>query len=175
WLHNDTTLVIDGGSSWSEGRPGCPVVRQPVCEPPQSQRLGVLQRPPFAGSGGEPLDLVVPVASFSVRGPVANVPVRTVGGRPALGVTVTVAQLQPLLGGLQAAGNWRELYPTDTAEVWLDRATMVPVSITVRATAGVDRDRWAAVRGYVDAPGAVELQVAVRPHALNGAVPAGAF
>ena len=42
WLHNDTTLVIDGGRSWTEGRPGCPVVRQPVCEPPEPQRLAVV-------------------------------------------------------------------------------------------------------------------------------------
>ena len=30
WLHTDTTLVIDGSRSWSEGRSRCPVVRQPV-------------------------------------------------------------------------------------------------------------------------------------------------
>ena len=174
WVANDTSVVIDRDRSWSQGPPACPVTRQPECEPSLPQRLAVEERHPFSDDG-EALNLVVPVASFSVPGSRTELPVRTIAGRSALGITVTVAQLRPVLSALQAAGNWRELYDADRAEVWLDQASMVPLAITVRASGGVDRDRWAAARAYRDPPGDVELELEVGTIAINRALPADAF
>ena len=175
WVPNDVTVVADGDRSWSRGPVPCPSSPQPACAPARP-RLDALQgREPFAEAAPVPLDLVLPVRSFTLA---ANPPLlgsRRIDGRAAVGVRTTVAQVQPLLDGLRQVGNWRQLYPADPVELWLDDAALVPLALRVRPAADADRDWWAARHGYRDAAGSTILAVDLRHVAVNEPLGAGAF
>jgi hypothetical protein len=175
WRPADVVVVGTPTERWSQGMPACPVAALPGCQPPGPRPDAVNNREPFAADIPAALDLVVPVGSFNVPVPTESLPTRSMAGRTAIGVSVTVAQLAPLLGGLEQAGNWRELYPADPVEVWLDRASLVPLEVTVRAASGPDRARWAVLRGYVDQAGAPILELALSQVAVNVALPSGSF
>jgi hypothetical protein len=83
--------------------------------------------------------------------------------------------VQPLLDGLRSAGDWRQLHPADHVELWLDDASLVPLSLRVRPAAGADRDWWAVRHGYRDAAGSTLLAVDLRDVAVNEPLRAGAF
>ncbi|HSS09699.1 MAG TPA: zf-HC2 domain-containing protein, partial [Acidimicrobiales bacterium] len=133
WRRNDISVVVAEDRWWSSGFPACPVALEPSCEPPAPRQRAVINREPFALDSPSGLDLVVPVASFDIPTAPSTLPSRQVSGRPAIGVETTVAQLAPRLSGLQQAGNWRELFPADPVELWLDQSNLVPLALTVRA------------------------------------------
>lgn len=181
WTPNDTTVAVDGATSWRRGPPPCPAPVQPTCAAADRRTEAVTGRLPFAASAPVPLELVLPVDSLSVGGAITDLGTRTVAGRDAVGVTVDAAHVAPLLDGVTGTGNWREIHPTDRTEVWLDATTLVPLRVTVHAAEGPTRQRWAARRGYDDAPGdapileltLTDLELGAAPGAVEQPAPPG--
>lgn len=153
WRDNDVTVVVDEATAWSRGRVGCPVSALPDCAPDDPRTTVVSGREPFDATESVPLDLVVPVDSFARATTQSATTPRRVDGRAAVEVTVPVSQLQPLLDGVLAVGNWRAFHPTDQATVALDEGHGIPLRVEVTASPGTERERWAATLGYDDAPG----------------------
>lgn len=162
WRPNDVTAIVDRDQSWRSGLAACPRETQPSCTPANPRILGASDREPFPDAEPTPLDLVVPVTSFAGGGHSVSLGEQTVSGRNALGVEVTVAQADPVLDGILASGNWRELHPTDRVQLWLDRRSLVPLRLDVFAAQSLERDRWAATRGYTDDPSRPILEVRLR-------------
>jgi hypothetical protein len=175
WVHDDVRLVVDGDTWWTSGPRACPVEALPECTPDAPDTSVVRGREPFATDSPVPLDLVTPVASFGAGGDPARLGERTIAGRGAVGVRTTAARVEPLLAGLAPAGNLRGVAPSDDADVWLDRATLVPLAVTVRAASGPDRAAWGASRGYADAPGSVILAVSLSDVVVNEPLLRGSF
>jgi hypothetical protein len=159
WVRNDVDVVVAEDRAWSSGPAACPLEAQPGCSQPEPRVRLLTGREPFADAALAPLDVVVPVASFDRTSAPVVIGTRTIAGREARGVSVTVAQVGPLLDGFLGAGNWRALYPGDRAEVWLDDASLVPLALSVVATDSPERARWGANRGYHDVPGTTVLQI----------------
>ena len=150
WVENDGDLVTRSDATWSRGVAACPVSALPGCTP-IDPRIRVVSNPePFSAPLPAALDLVVPVRSFALSGPVEHIGSSTIAGRATTGVAVTAAQVDPLLDTLTRAGNWRELHPSDEVEVWLDDETLVPLALSVRASDDPARQAWAVAAGYDD-------------------------
>jgi hypothetical protein len=175
WVRDDVTLVATGERWWTRGPRGCPAEAQPDCTPRAPQVRLVQRREPFADHTPAPLDLVTPVRSFTPAAAPAPLGTRRVGGRDAVGVATTAAQVAPLLAGLAPAGNLRAFHPADPAELWLDRDALVPLALRVAVAGGGERRRWAVARGYPDRPGQVVLELTLRGVRLNRPLEAGAF
>jgi hypothetical protein len=175
WARNDVTLVVTGDRWWTRGPRGCPAEAQPACTPRAPQVRLVERREPFADATPVPLDLVTPVRSFTPAAAPVPLGAGRVGGRAAVGVATTAAQVAPLLAGLAPAGNLRAFHPGDPVELWLDEAALVPLALRVTVAAGGERQRWAAAHGYPDRPGQVVLELTLRGVRLNGPLEAGAF
>ncbi len=156
WHDNDVTVVVDEATAWSRGRVGCPVSALPDCAPDTPRTTVVTGREPFDTAEAVPLELVVPVGSFATAPTAADTRTQTVDGRAAVEVTVAVAQLRPMLDAVLDVGAWRALHPTDEATVALDAEYGIPLRVEVAASAGTERDRWAATLGYDD-PAAATL------------------
>ncbi|MGQ0825443.1 MAG: zf-HC2 domain-containing protein [Actinomycetota bacterium] len=160
WMPNDVDIVVDDDQSWARAVASCPREALPACTPREPRARGITGREPFPERAPAPLDLVVPLRSFAFGAPVLEVRTRTIDGRRAIGVQVTVAQVAPLLQGLLAVGNWRPLHPTDTVALWLDEGALVPLALEVTAGTSEERRAWAARRGLeVDGP-VLSLQLA---------------
>lgn len=166
WRRHDVHAVIAEDRAWSSGAAPCPVVSMPGCIPSEPRIEMIEGRRPFA-DGATPLDLVVPVHSFTPAVEPPSVGTRTRDGRDEVGVEVSVAQAEPLLDALFAAGNWRELHRSDRVELWLDADHLVPVALTVRASETEDRTIWATARGYAESAGEALLEVRLRDVRLN--------
>jgi len=177
WRRSDLTLVVSGDRWWTRAQRACPAEALPACAPATPQVRLVERREPFAEATPVPLDLVGPVRSFTPAGAGTSLGSRRVAGRAATGVAVTAAQAAPLLGGLApaGAGNLRALHPSDRVELWLDRAALVPLAVTVTAAPGDERRAWAAAHGYRDRPGQVILELTLSRVSLNRPLEAGAF
>jgi len=175
WPHNTVTFVVNGAQAWDSGPVPCPPGAEPACAPLEPRVRATDGREPFAADLPAPLDLVVPVRSFAVTGSAPALADRRVGGRAAIGVRTTAAQIDPLLAGLRRAGNWRDFYPSDRVDLWLDKTSLVPLLVNVYAAGGPDHRAWAAGRGYVDRPGDQLLSIELHHVVVNGAVPANAF
>jgi hypothetical protein len=175
WARNDVTLVVTGDRWWTRGPRGCPAEAQPACTPRAPEVRLVERREPFADATPVPLDLVTPVRSFTPAAAPVPLGAGRVGGRAAVGVATTAAQVAPLLAGLAPAGNLRAVHPGDPVELWLDEAALVPLALRVTVAAGGERQRWAAAHGYPDRPGQVVLELTLRGVRLNGPLEAGAF
>lgn len=167
WVRNDVALVVNEDEWWTSGPRNCPVEAQPTCTPETPRTRVVEGREPFADATPIPLDLVVPVRSFTLSAPPEVIGDRVVDGRETVGVAVTAAQAAPLLDALRPAGNLRDFHPADRVELWLERETLVPLAFRVIAAGGSDRSRWAASRGYVDEPGTAVLEVEATSVAIN--------
>ncbi|HUH07769.1 MAG TPA: zf-HC2 domain-containing protein [Egibacteraceae bacterium] len=175
WVPNDVAVVITPGQRWSAGPAACPREALPSCMSPEPRVESLRGREPFPVLDPAPLDLVVPVRSFSDAGPPEPLGRRSVGERAAVGVAVTAAQADPLLQGLRQAGAWREIHPGDRVELWLDEQALVPLALSVIPSDDPERALWAARRGYRDAAAAPYLEVAFEGVRLNGEVPEAAF
>ncbi|MGZ4705874.1 MAG: hypothetical protein ACXWCM_13485, partial [Acidimicrobiales bacterium] len=105
-------------------------------------------REPFDPAGWSALEVVVPVDAFG-RDPGAVVPTH-LGGRPAWQITTTVGQIGELLGAFRTGLDWQPLDASDTATLWLDRDTGVPLRIEITPAADPDRAAWAARQGLVE-------------------------
>lgn len=175
WVHNDVDLVVTADEWWTRGPRDCPVQALPACTPRDPRVRSVRAREPFSAGSPAPLDLVVPVRSFTNSAPPAALDSRRVAGRDTVGVVVSAAQVAPLLDGLRPAGNLRSLHPADAVRLWLDSRTLVPLRLEAVAGGGADRRRWAASRGYVDRPGSILLDVRLGDVRVNGPVAVGGF
>ena len=175
WRANDTDLVITEGRWWSRGPAACPVQLQPGCSLNQPRLRALTQREPFATDSPAPLDVVLPARSFSVPTGTTRLRTGTVAGRSAIGLRTTVAEVTPILSGLRSVGNWRDLYPGDEVDVWLDGDHLVPLELTVRPAADAARSRWAAEHGYRDPPGTVLLDVSLSEVEVNRGLPGDSF
>ena len=175
WPANTTAFVVDGSRAWDSGPVACPPGSEPACAP-VAPRVRVTEgREPFAADLPAPLDLIVPVRSFAVNGSAPGLADTHVDGRKAIGVRTTVAQIDPLLAGLRRAGNWRDFYPADRADLWLDASSLVPLRVEIFAAGGADHRAWAAARGYVDRPGDRLLSIELSHVVVNGTVAQSAF
>ncbi len=170
WVPNHTDYVASDGVVWWRGPAPCPAELQPGCTPAEPQVTAVVAAEPFPDATPLPLDLVVPTASFTGSGMLRPLGEQVIGGRSAIGVEVTAAQLDPLLDGLRRAGNWREIHPGDRVELWLDREALVPLALAVFPSPGDDRAVWAARRGYSDRGGAPILEVAWQRVAIDAGI-----
>jgi hypothetical protein len=166
WRRHDVHAVIAEDLAWSSGAAPCPVVSMPGCIPWEPRTEVIEGRRPFA-DGAIPLDLVVPVRSFTPAVEPTSLGTRIRDGRDEVGVEVSVAQAEPLLDALLAAGNWRELHRSDRVELWLDADHLVPVALTVRASGTEDRAIWATARGLPEPAGGTLLEVRLRDVRLN--------
>lgn len=157
---NDLELVVDGSRAWSTGLQGCPIGAQPSClGAPRSRVTTGLA--PFAPDRVAPLDLIVPTGAFL---PGAALDATEAGGTVA--IDTTVARLRHTVDGLRSAGALRDVHPTDTVHLVLDRAAFTIRRLTVRAGDSAAREAWAASYGYTEAPGTVVLDLSVREGAL---------
>ncbi len=171
WVPNHTEYVATEGIVWWRGPAPCPAEAQPGCTPQEPAVTAVVGTEPFPAATPLPLDLVVPARSFDESGMLRPLGSQVIDGRTAVGVRVTVAQLDPLLAGLRRAGNWRTLHPTDEVELWLDEEALVPLALAVFPAAGADRASWAARNGYAaDDPASPILEAAWRSLAIDGGV-----
>jgi putative zinc finger protein len=175
WKPNNVATVVSQGTDWRSGPAACPRESQPSCTPAAPRLLASVDREPFPDAEPAPLDLVVPVRSLAGGGDQTLLGGRRVAGRSAIGVQVTAAQVEPLLAGLVQTGNWRELYPSDRVELWLDRESFAPLDLKVFPTRSAERERWAAHRGYSDSPRAPVLEIALDDIRLDQAPAADAF
>jgi len=175
WVRTDMELVVARDRWWMRAARPCPIEGLPVCTQAQPFVRLVTRREPFADDTPVPLDLVTPVRSFALAGAPVALGSKRIGGRRAIGVLTTVAQVQPLLAGVDPAGNLRGLYSSDRVELWLDEKALVPLALRVIATAGAQRDHWAVSHGYHDTPGTVVLELALDHVALNRSLPPGSF
>lgn len=162
WPANDVERVVTATTEWSRALPACPISQLPGCLPPDPRLTGVSDRAPFSGLGRGSLEAIVPVDSFRLGGG-EDLGNRITPDGEHLGMAVDVGQVTPLLSALLGAGNWRELHPSDAAELWVDAATLTPRELLVRAAAGSIRDRWALERGLDDRPGELLLHVTITP------------
>ena len=167
WTPNDVAVAVEPDRWWARGQVGCPQAAQPVCAGPPRTRV-VDGREPFDPHGPAALDLVVPVRSFRHAAAPAALGTRTLDGREAVGVSVTVAQVGPLLDGFRAVGDWRALHPGDPVELWLDAEALVPLELTVTAAGGDERSLWAARHGYAEDAGDPLLEVRFSQVKVNG-------
>ena len=172
---SSTTVVADADRWWARGAVACPVALWPRCPADGSRVEAVAGREPFGDAGPVPLDLVLPARSFVLAAPPAPLPARRVDGRDTVGVAVTVAQVQPLLDGLRQRGVWRDLYPADRVELWLDADALVPLALRVLPEPSADRRWWAARHGYADPPGRVLLDLRLSDVRINHPLAPGAF
>jgi hypothetical protein len=175
WVRTDMELVVTGDRWWMRAARPCPVEGVPECTQGKPIVRLVTHREPFADDTPVPLDLVTPVRSFALAGAPVALGSKRIGGRGAIGILTTVAQVQPLLAGIDPAGGLRGLYPSDRAELWLDEKALVPLALRVIAMEGAERDRWASSHGYHDTPGTVVLELALDHVALNSSLPPGSF
>lgn len=167
WVPNDVTAVTHDDRSWTRGPAACPREVQPGCTPVEPRLQAVGGREPFSEPDPAPLDLILPVRSFTDAAAPEPLGTRTVDGRAAVGAATTAAQIGPLLDGLRVAGNWREVYPGDRVELWLDEASLAPLRVTVLPATDDERELWAARRGYRDPPGEPILEIALRDVRVN--------
>lgn len=123
---------------------------------------------PFADDGAV-LDIVLPASAFTLGAEPPYLGERTIDGRDALGVRVTAAQVDALLGALRAVAVGRDVHPTDDVELWLDREHLVPLAVVVRVAAGPDRARWSAARGIAAGAGDVVVEVRFESVRVNDA------
>lgn len=158
WPDSDVTVVSDGPVGWTRAHRSCPRASVPECLAEEPVVRSTVAREPFPDASPLPLDVIVPVKSF-LRGNDVDVETATVNGRDAVGMTVEVAQVRPLLDGFFGDGTWRDVYPADRVDLWLDAATMVPLRIVVRAADDSGRSEWASRRGYSDVAGDAVLEV----------------
>ena len=147
WPRNDTTFVVDGSRAWDSGPVACPSDAEPGCAPPTPRVRATVGREPFASDLPAPVDLVVPARSFSVAGPTPALADKHIDGRTAVGVRTTAAQVDPLLSGLGRAGTGATSTCLDRVDMWLDKASLVPLLVDVYAASGPDHRAWAAARG----------------------------
>jgi hypothetical protein len=175
WARSDMELVVSGDRWWIRAARPCPVEGVPECSQGKPVVRLVTRREPFADDTPVPLDLVTPVRSFALASSPVAVGSKHIGGRSAIGILTTVAQVQPLLAGVDPAGGLRDLYSSDRAELWLDEKALVPLALRVTATAGAERDEWAASHGYHDTAGTVVLELTLNRVALNRSLPPGSF
>jgi Putative zinc-finger len=180
WQPNDVTTIIDRDQAWRGGLSSCPRESQPTCTPDQLRILGTTDREPFPDASpapldlfvATPLDLVVPVGSFAGGGKSVTLGERAIDGHEAIGVEVTVAQVAPLLDGILANGNWREVNSTDRVELWLDRQSLVPLQLEIVPAKSLERERWAAHRGYTDDPATPVLEMRLNHVRIDTSAPA---
>lgn len=170
WVPNHTTFVVDEKVAWSRSVAGCPTEALPGCTPSEPRLRVTTDREPFPDALPAPLDLIVPVASFSRAGEPGLLGFREMDGRRAVGVEVTAAQAAPLLDGLISTGNWREVHPTDRVELWLDQDVLVPLAFSVFPADTSDRRLWAIRHGYTDQPDVPVLEVTWTDLALGDAI-----
>ena len=170
WVPNHITFVVDEELAWSRSVAGCPTEALPNCTPSKPRLLNTTDREPFPDAFPAPLDLIVPVTSFSRAGEPGLLGFKEVDGRRAIGVVVTAAQVAPLVEGLISAGNWREVHPTDRVELWLDQDALVPLAFSVFPANTPDRRLWAIRRGYSDQAEVAVLEVTWTEVVLGGAM-----
>jgi hypothetical protein len=175
WVPNDVDVVADGDTWWARGPAPSPAEALPGCADPTPRVQAVTGREPFRATTPAPLDLVVPVRSFALASEPEPLGTRTVGGRRAVGLAVTAAQVEPLIAGLRQAGTLRQVHPADPAELWLDEQALVPLRLLVRVGEGAERALWAARHGYPDEPGAPILELSFSGVSINDGVPDTAF
>ena len=158
WRPNDVNLVVAEARSVSRALRPCPRALQPGClaEP---RTAAVTARAPFDAANPVPLDVVMPVTSLGEHSTPHLLGSRRVDGEAQIGVRVTAAQIEPLLDGITGAGNWRAVHPADTADVWLDDATLTPRDVAIFPADDPDRRRWAASEGYDDPAGKALLTI----------------
>ena len=159
WPANDVDLRTDGRSWRATGLADCPSPSQPCGGRPRTR--AVTGRPPFADVDPVPLELIVPVRSFTRLDTAAVTGEGEVAGRRTVEVRLGAAQVGPLLDGLAPAGNLRAVHPTDEVALSLDAEHMVPLALRVTASDDPDRPPWAARRGYADHAGLVVLDLVV--------------
>ncbi|HYF45485.1 MAG TPA: hypothetical protein VD926_04695, partial [Acidimicrobiales bacterium] len=158
WRPNDVSLRTDGERWSATGVPECPATAQPGCTL-APQESAVTARTPFADGAPVPLEVIVPVQSFSRLDTASVVGEGEVAGRPTVEVDVVAAQVGPLLDGLAPEGNLRSVHPTDHVRLSLDADRMVPLALAVTASDDPDRPAWASRRGYADRAGLVVLEL----------------
>jgi hypothetical protein len=174
----DAQLVVDGERWWQSTARACsPVPDEERCPDGARRWIRTVRgREPFSESSPVPLELINPVDSFT---PSASTPAglgtRTIAGRRAVGIAVTVAQVASFLDGLSVGADVRTVHATDPVELWLDDEHLVPLAVIVRVGDGEDRARWASGQRTSDQPGDTVLDYTVTSVAINEPVTGDAF
>lgn len=168
-------LIVDGDRWWEATTRRCtPAAGVARC--PDEDRTwsrAVVGREPFSTAAPVPVDLVSPVGSFALAAEPPPLGRRDIAGRRAVGVTVTAAQVAPVLDGFSAAAELRPVHPTDPVELWLDADHLVPLAVVVRAADHPERARWATAAGAGERAGDVILRIEATAARINEPVTAG--
>lgn len=151
-----------GPRRWRARLPAiCAPAAPPRCRPSSPSSLSRNGRQPFDGTAFVPTDVVLPLETLSSTSDLRLLGTRTIGGREAVGVRVSLGTATPLLHSLDPFGIWRPFHPQDEVDLWLDPESWFPLRFEVRAARGPERELWAARAGVVDRPGEMILKAAV--------------
>ena len=178
WPANDVELVANPSAWWIKEPSSCPPSALPGCEPPTSVGIderALVSRQPFDGTIGLPTDIILPLQTLS------DSPTFSVGGtiellgRRARHLSLAYRQAAPLIGSLQGGGLWRDFYPSDRVQLWIDEATGFPLKFEVTAAAPEERLIWARGLGYQDKAGQTLLTVRATNFSEPQSFPPGTF
>jgi Putative zinc-finger len=160
WPSNDADLIAGPRTWWMEEPFSCPVEALPDCAvAADRQQRSIVNRSPFDGTAELPTDIVVPLETISGAAGLDVVRDERVAGRAAHRVELTYRQAVPLVGALEPGGSWRPFHPQDKVELWVDKATSIPLRFRITASRLAERKRWAETNFVDDSPGQVVLDV----------------
>jgi len=159
WPENSVTFVASPRRVRVREPSRCPVALLPGCVSGAPEVRTLTGRAPFDGRVVLPTDIVVPLGTLGGAGKFEVERSDVLAGRPAQLVTLDMRRAVPLVTSLQPGGSWRAFHPGDEVRLWLDRDTSFPLGFDVVASDSIDRERWAAARGYTDRGGDILLRV----------------
>jgi hypothetical protein len=159
WPENSVAFVASPRRVRVREPSRCPVALLPGCVSGAPEVRTLTGRAPFDGRVVLPTDIVVPLGTLGGAGRFEVEQSGVLAGRPAQLVSLEMRSAVPLVSSLQPGGSWRAFHPGDEVRLWLDRDTWFPLGFDVIAADSIDRERWAAARGYDDRGGDVLLRV----------------
>ena len=157
WPPNSWSIAIHGETAVMSTPFPCPTLGG--CADGNPRTRVTTGRDPFSAIAPAPLDAVVPTSILRNGPEPQRFEGGTIIGRPTAAFSVSAAQARPLLEAYFGVGNWREIHPTDTVDIWLDHESYVPLRLAVTPAESPDRALWAARRGYIDDAGTPYLVV----------------
>ncbi|MGH2735215.1 MAG: zf-HC2 domain-containing protein [Actinomycetota bacterium] len=159
WPANEVRLVASPTRWWIEEPTICPSEAMGRCPYTSTETRDVSRRQPFDGATALPTDIIVPLETLATTEDFQVLGTRTIAGRNALRVALLYRQAVPLVSALEAGGAWREFYPLDRVDLWIDAETLFPLRFEVSAHGSTERMRWARTKGYTDQAGESLLTV----------------
>jgi hypothetical protein len=132
WPANDVDVVASP-RRWSIREPStCPTPALPECSYPGGTEVRTItQRQPFDGTTTLPTDIILPLQTLASSDRFTVLGEDEISGRPAYKLALTYADARSIIDSIQAGGSWSGFSPDSVVELWIDRDTWFPLSLTV--------------------------------------------